>query len=65
MVKAVQMRVDHDRAGLDRLDGASRGRIPVQGQVGPDSMVVIQVALKRSSERPFIQHDEVIETFPP
>ena len=65
MMETVQMRVGDDRTGPRRLDGARRGRILVQGQVRPDPMVVIQVELKRSSESPFIPHDDVIETFPP
>ena len=62
MMETVQMRVGDDRTGPRRLDGARRGRILVQGQVRPDAMVILQVELKRSSERPFIPHDAMIQT---
>ena len=59
------MRVGDAPTGPRRLDGARRGRILVQGQVRSDPMVILQVELKRSSESPFIPHDDVIQSFPP
>ncbi len=53
-----------DLALRRRLHLAWRRRVAVQRQVRPGIVIVVEVIPKDSVEMPFVEHDQVVETFP-
>ena len=54
-----------DRAAGRRLSSPWNGRVLVQGEVRTPLVIKGHETFERSSKRPLIPHDDVIETLPP
>ena len=59
------MGVGHDATHRRRLDRTRDGRVRVQGEMGPRPLVVGDVRREDASQMPFVQDDDVVQTFPP
>ena len=65
MVQATHLRYRHDRTHVGCLHRAWLRRVFPQRQVRSGPMVVIEIRSKDSAQRAFIEHDHMVETFPP
>jgi hypothetical protein len=65
MMETAEIGAGHDATHDRRLDWTGDRRVVVQGKMSPRAVVVGDIRHEDAPQMPFVQHDDVVQAFPP